>query len=76
MTHLHERPLDLSVRRSTLAEPSSTDGIDLIHEDDTRLVLSRVGEHLPDKTSRLSNVLVNNLSSAASALIQTSWTHS
>jgi hypothetical protein len=75
-THLHERPLDLSVRRCTLAETSTTDSVNLIHEDDTGLMLSCVGEHLSDETSRLSDVLVDDLPLANRLAVRASHTHS
>ena len=52
--------LDLSVSAGALAEPPPTDGVDLVHEDDARLVVSGIVEHLPDQPRRLSNVLVHN----------------
>ena len=39
---LHEGALHLPVRRGTLREALATDGINLIHEDDAGLVLSRI----------------------------------
>ena len=57
---LHQCSLDLSVGRSTLAEPSASDGVDLIHEDDTGLMVPGVVEHLPDEPGRFADVLVDN----------------
>lgn len=37
-----------------------TNGINLIHEDDTRLVVPSIVEHLPDETGTLTNVLIHN----------------
>lgn len=55
---LHERSLDFSVGAGSFGETTSTDGVDLVHEDDARLVLLGVAEHLSDQPSRLSYVLV------------------
>ncbi|GMS82430.1 hypothetical protein PENTCL1PPCAC_4605, partial [Pristionchus entomophagus] len=57
---LHQRALDLPVRTRSLAEPTTADSVDLIHEDDARLVVSGVVEHLPDHTGRLADVLVDD----------------
>lgn len=64
LTHLHQRPLNLSIRASSLAETSSTNSIDLVHEDDTWFVFFGVGEHFSDQSSRLSDVFVDDLGSA------------
>ena len=37
-----------------------TDGVDLVHEDDARLMVSCVAEHLADQTGALADVLVDN----------------
>lgn len=60
-THLHEGSLDLSIGASSLTEPSSSNSINLIHEDDTWLVLSRVRKHLSDHSRRFSDVFIDNL---------------
>ena len=39
---LHERTLDLAVGRGALRETPAADRVDLIHKDDTRLVVTRV----------------------------------
>jgi hypothetical protein len=39
---LHERALDLAVRARALAEAPPADRVDLVHEDDARLVLLRM----------------------------------
>ena len=56
----HQRALDLAVGRGALAEASPADGVDLVHEDDARLVLLGVPEQLPDQPRRLANVLVDD----------------
>ena len=56
--YLHESPLDLAVSWSTLRKPTTTNSINLIHEDDTGLMISGITKHLPDQTSTLTNVLV------------------
>mmetsp|Transcript_75506 Transcript_75506/g.161761 ORF Transcript_75506/g.161761 Transcript_75506/m.161761 type:complete len:274 (+) Transcript_75506:100-921(+) len=57
---LHERALDLAVSRGSLREPLTSDGIDLVHENDARLVLLGVAEHLADDARALSDVLVDD----------------
>ena len=57
---LHQCTLDLAICRCTLGEPSSTDSVDFVHEDDAGLVLLCVAEHLADETSGLADVLVND----------------
>lgn len=57
---LHQRPLDLAVGRRALAEAAPADRVDLVHEDDARLVLLGVAEHLADQAGRLANVLVDD----------------
>jgi len=37
-----------------------TDGIDFIHEDNTRLVITSIAEHLTDQSRTFTNVLVND----------------
>jgi len=56
---LHERALDLSVCTGALTEPPATNSINLIHEDDARLMLLCIAKHLPDQSCALSNVLVH-----------------
>ena len=58
--YFHERTLDFSIRTGTLREPSATNGIDFVHEDDTGLVFARVPEHFTDDTRRLADILVHN----------------
>lgn len=60
-TYLHKRSLNLSIGRGTLGEPSTSDRINLVHENDARLVLASVRKHLSDQPSGFTNVLVNNL---------------
>ena len=48
------------VSTSAFAESSSTNSINLVHENDTGLVISCIVEHLSDQPGRLSNVLVHN----------------
>lgn len=55
---LQHRPLHLRVTPSTLV-PRATDTVDLIHEDDTRSVLPRHHEQLPDHPASLSDVLLH-----------------
>ena len=57
---LHQRPLDLSVRRSTFREPRPADRVDLVHEDDARLVVLGKAEHLPHYSRTFSDVLVDD----------------
>ena len=37
-----------------------TDGVNLIHEDDTRLMIAGVAEHLTNQSRTFTDVLVNN----------------
>lgn len=37
-----------------------TDGINLVHEDDTGLMITGIVEHLADESGTFPNVLVNN----------------
>lgn len=91
--YLHQRPLDLPVRRRPLREATTTllknrrhtlglfkqnsgqifflgpkgiksittltDGINLVHEDDARLMVPGIVEHLSDQPGTLTNVLIN-----------------
>ena len=59
-TYLHQGSLDLPISRGAFWESPSTDSIDLIHEDHTRLVIPGVGKHLPDQTRTLTDVLIYN----------------
>ena len=45
---------------SALDPPPASDGVDLVHEDDTRLVVLGVVEHLADQTCRLADVFVDD----------------
>ena len=58
--YLHECPLDFTIRARTLGEPPAADSVDLVHEDDARLVLARVSEHFAYHTRTLANVLVHD----------------
>ena len=60
MFNILKRHLDLSVGAGALAEPPPADGVNLVHEDDARLVVPCIVEHLPDQAGRLSNVLVHD----------------
>jgi len=62
---LQHRPLHLRVTSSTLV-PRTSDTINLVHEDDTRRVLPRHHEQLPDHPASLSNVLLHELRSTDS----------
>ena len=57
---LHQRALDLAIRRRSFGEAAAADGVDLVHEDDARLVLLGVAEHLADQAGGLADVLVND----------------
>ena len=59
-TDLHKCALDLAVRAGALGKPSPADGVDFVHEDDARLVLARIAEHLAHHARRLADVLVDN----------------
>lgn len=57
---LHEGALDFAVGRGALGETAAADGVDLVHEDDARLVLLGVAEHLADEPRTLADVLVHD----------------
>lgn len=57
---LHESPLDLPVCTGSFAESAPSNGINLIHENDARLMLLGIPKHLSDQASTLANVLVHN----------------
>jgi len=57
---LHQRALDLAIGRRALAEATATNGVDLVHEDDARLVRASVAEHLANQAGALANVLVDD----------------
>ena len=58
-------PLDLSVGGGSFREPSATDGVDLVHEDDARLVIASVSEHFADQPVgtiiQLTNIRLKNI---------------
>lgn len=56
----HECPLNLTVCAGSLAEAPASDGVDLVHKDDARLVFLCVPEHLAHNPGRLSDVLVDD----------------
>lgn len=58
--NLHQCSLNFSIRTSAFREPSSTNGVDFVHEDDTWLVFSGVTEHFSDQPSRLADILVDD----------------
>lgn len=55
---LHERPLDLAVSAGALREPAAADRVYLVHEDDARLVLLRVAEHLADQARGFADIFI------------------
>ena len=57
---LHERALDLAVGRGALRKAPAADGVDLVHEDDARLVLLGVAEHLADEPGGLADIFVDD----------------
>ena len=57
---LHQRALNLPVGRGALAEPATSDRINLVHEYDTGLVIARVVEHFSDEPRTLADILVHN----------------
>ncbi len=59
--HLHQRSLYFPIGASSLREPSSTDSVNLVHENDTWFMFTSVREHLPDQTSGFTNVFVDDL---------------
>ena len=59
-THLHKRPLDLTIRARPFREPPPANSVNLVHEDNARLVLARIPEHLAHHPRRLADVLVDD----------------
>ena len=56
----HQGSLDLTISRTAIVHTLSTNGVNLVKEDDTRLVVLGISEHLTDHSSTLSNVLIND----------------
>ena len=54
---VHLRRIDIFFINSSL---SLTDGIDFVHENNTRLMIFRIGEHFSDHARALSNVFIHN----------------
>jgi hypothetical protein len=52
--------LDLAIGGSALAEPAAADGVDLVHEDDARLVILGEAEHLAYDAGGFADVLVDD----------------
>ena len=59
-THLHQCSLNLSVGRGALREASAADRVNLVHENDAGLVVSRIRKHFSDHASALADVFVHN----------------
>lgn len=57
---LHQGTLNFPVGTGAFAESSPSNGINFIHEDDARLVLLCIAEHLSDQPRTLPDVLVHN----------------
>lgn len=57
---LHQSSLHFSVSWIAFAEPSTSNGVDLVHEDDTGLVVSGIAEHFPNDSGWFSNVFIDN----------------
>ena len=55
----HQSSLDFAVGRRALTESAAPNGINLIHEDDARLVVLGIPKHLSNQSSRLAYVLVH-----------------
>jgi hypothetical protein len=60
-TYLHKRSLNLSIRTSPLTKPPPSNRVNLIHEDNTRFMFSRIGEHLSDQSRGFTDIFVDNL---------------
>jgi hypothetical protein len=67
-THLHQSPLDLSIRTCSLTKPPTSNRIDLIHENDTRLMFLGIGKHFSNQSGGFTNVLVDDLDVSKSSL--------
>ena len=59
-SYLHKRPLNLTIRTRALREPATANGVYFVHEDDARLVVARVAEHLTHDARGLADVLVDD----------------
>ena len=59
--HLHQGTLDLTIRRSAFTESPSSNGINLVHKDDTRLMFPSICKHFSDESGGFTNVLVHDL---------------
>jgi len=59
--HLHQSPLNLSIGRSTLTKPPTSNSIDFIHENNTWFVFFCIGKHLSNHSCGFTNVFVDNL---------------
>lgn len=61
VNELQHRPLDLVVTTRAVVKPRTTNSVDLVEEDDTRLLAPRHLEQLPNHTRTLTNVLLHEL---------------
>ena len=50
----------LAIGAGALGETSTPDGIDLVHEDDARLMFLCITEHLADQTGGFADVFIDN----------------
>ena len=57
---LHERTLNFTIGRGTVVKSLAADSVDLIDENDARLIFLSVREHFTDDTGTLTNVLVDD----------------
>mmetsp|Transcript_2427 Transcript_2427/g.9507 ORF Transcript_2427/g.9507 Transcript_2427/m.9507 type:complete len:280 (+) Transcript_2427:55-894(+) len=55
----HECTLNLAIGRRAFGKALATDGVDFVHEDDARLVVPSVTEHLSDQSRGLADILIH-----------------
>jgi len=60
-THLHQSPLNLSIGRSTLTKPPTSNSIDFIHENNTWFMFFCIGKHFSNHSCGFTNVFIDNL---------------
>ena len=60
-THLHQSPLNLSIGRSTLTKPPTSNSINFIHENNTWFMFFCIGKHFSNHSCGFTNVFIDNL---------------
>mmetsp|Transcript_45758 Transcript_45758/g.115181 ORF Transcript_45758/g.115181 Transcript_45758/m.115181 type:complete len:256 (+) Transcript_45758:258-1025(+) len=57
---LHQSTLNFTISRCSFGKTTATNGINLIHKDDARLMITCVTEHFANQTCTLTDVLVHD----------------